>query len=190
MRKAMLVALVLAAAIAAPLVVIAQDPVKVDAKHYKVEFENDQVRVLRITYGPGEKSVMHEHPGAARRLPERRQGEVHERRRDHAGAGHEGGHVTVDSRRQAPAREHRHQAVRGPARRGQGQVVGVRYRFVRLAAGQRRVASRRAASRAAARSPDPPPPPARPAGTSRVRKTANGKAVAAANTSGSNGLTW
>ncbi len=42
----------------------AQDPTKVDAKHYKVEFENDQVRVLRITYGPGEKSVMHEHPDA------------------------------------------------------------------------------------------------------------------------------
>lgn len=42
----------------------AQDPVKVDPKHYKVEFENDQVRVLRITYGPHEKSVMHEHPNA------------------------------------------------------------------------------------------------------------------------------
>jgi len=41
---------------------MAQDPVKVDAKHYKVEFENSQVRVLRITYGPHEKSVMHEHP--------------------------------------------------------------------------------------------------------------------------------
>src|ERR1700694_5940112 len=41
---------------------MAQDPVKVDAKHYKVEFENDQVRVLRITYGPHEKSVMHGHP--------------------------------------------------------------------------------------------------------------------------------
>jgi len=40
----------------------AQDSTKVDAKHYKVEFENDQVRVLRITYGPHEKSVMHEHP--------------------------------------------------------------------------------------------------------------------------------
>ncbi|MCI0454623.1 MAG: cytoplasmic protein [Candidatus Dadabacteria bacterium] len=40
----------------------AQDPVKVDPKHYKVEFENDQVRVLRISYGPHEKSVMHEHP--------------------------------------------------------------------------------------------------------------------------------
>ena len=41
---------------------VAQDAVKVDSKHYKVEFENDQVRVLRITYGPHEKSVMHEHP--------------------------------------------------------------------------------------------------------------------------------
>ncbi|NIR51854.1 hypothetical protein GWO43_25090 [candidate division KSB1 bacterium] len=40
----------------------AQDAAKVDSAHYKVEFENDQVRVLRITYGPGEKSVMHEHP--------------------------------------------------------------------------------------------------------------------------------
>jgi quercetin dioxygenase-like cupin family protein len=43
---------------------MAQDATKVDAKHYKVEFENDQVRVLRIKYGPREKSVMHEHPGA------------------------------------------------------------------------------------------------------------------------------
>jgi quercetin dioxygenase-like cupin family protein len=40
----------------------AQDAVKVDPKHYKVELENDRVRVLRISYGPGEKSVMHEHP--------------------------------------------------------------------------------------------------------------------------------
>lgn len=42
----------------------AQDPVKVDPKHYKVVFENDQVRVLRIHYGVHEKSVMHEHPNA------------------------------------------------------------------------------------------------------------------------------
>jgi len=27
-----------------------------------VELQNDRVRVLRIKYGPGEKSVMHEHP--------------------------------------------------------------------------------------------------------------------------------
>ena len=40
----------------------AQDPVKLDAKHYKVEAQNKKVRVLRVTYGPGEKSVMHGHP--------------------------------------------------------------------------------------------------------------------------------
>jgi quercetin dioxygenase-like cupin family protein len=61
MRKAVLAAVVfLLAASVAPA--IAQDSVKVDSKHYKVEFENDQVRVLRIAYGPHEKSVMHEHP--------------------------------------------------------------------------------------------------------------------------------
>ena len=43
---------------------IAQDAVKVDPKHYKVELENNQVRVLRIHYGPHEKSVMHEHPAS------------------------------------------------------------------------------------------------------------------------------
>ena len=37
------------------------DAAKLDPKHYKVEFENDKVRVLRIKYGPGEKSVMHDH---------------------------------------------------------------------------------------------------------------------------------
>ncbi len=39
-----------------------EDPTQVDPNHYKVEFENDQVRVLRIKYGPHEKSVMHGHP--------------------------------------------------------------------------------------------------------------------------------
>ncbi len=38
------------------------DPTVVDADHYTVEFENDQVRILRIAYGPGETSVMHNHP--------------------------------------------------------------------------------------------------------------------------------
>lgn len=42
--------------------VLAQDPVKVDPKHYQLLFENDQVRVLHIIYAPGEKSVMHDHP--------------------------------------------------------------------------------------------------------------------------------
>ena len=42
--------------------VLAQDPTKVDSKHYKVEFENSKVRIVRAHYGPHEKSVMHRHP--------------------------------------------------------------------------------------------------------------------------------
>lgn len=42
---------------------LAQDPVEVDPEHYEVVFENDDVRVLRITYGVHDRSVMHEHPG-------------------------------------------------------------------------------------------------------------------------------
>jgi hypothetical protein len=37
------------------------DPVAVDSRHYNMEFENDQVRVLRVRFGPYEKGVMHEH---------------------------------------------------------------------------------------------------------------------------------
>ena len=44
--------------------VLAQDATKVDAKHYKVEFENAKVRILRVHYGPHEKSIMHRHPDA------------------------------------------------------------------------------------------------------------------------------
>ena len=41
---------------------IAQDAVKVDPTHYKVVFENESVRVLKIGYAPGGKSTMHQHP--------------------------------------------------------------------------------------------------------------------------------
>ena len=44
-----------------PLPVTKLDPVTVDPKHYKVVLENDQVRVLRIHYGPHEKGETHEH---------------------------------------------------------------------------------------------------------------------------------
>jgi hypothetical protein len=37
------------------------DPVVVDAKHYKVQFENDQVRILRVHYEPHDKGEQHEH---------------------------------------------------------------------------------------------------------------------------------
>jgi len=38
------------------------DPGQVDPKHYKVEFENEHVRVVRVQYGPLESSPMHGHP--------------------------------------------------------------------------------------------------------------------------------
>jgi hypothetical protein len=37
------------------------DPTVVDPKHYKVELENDQVRILRIHYDPHDKGELHEH---------------------------------------------------------------------------------------------------------------------------------
>lgn len=39
-----------------------KDPVESDPNHYCVEFENDRVRVLRVRYGPHEKSSFHGHP--------------------------------------------------------------------------------------------------------------------------------
>ena len=41
---------------------LAQDAVKVDPAHYKVLVDNASVRVLKITYPAGGKSVMHQHP--------------------------------------------------------------------------------------------------------------------------------
>ena len=41
----------------------AQDPTKVEPKHYKLHFENDHVVVIDIHYGPHEKSELHDHPG-------------------------------------------------------------------------------------------------------------------------------
>lgn len=42
----------------------AQDPVKIDPAHHKVEIDNADVRVLRITFAPGEKAPEHEHPNS------------------------------------------------------------------------------------------------------------------------------
>jgi quercetin dioxygenase-like cupin family protein len=44
--------------------VMAQDAAKVDPDHYKVEFENSRVRVLRAKIGPHQKTIMHSHPDA------------------------------------------------------------------------------------------------------------------------------
>ena len=43
--------------------VLAQDPTKVEPKHYRLAFENDHVQLVYVHYGPHEKSVMHDHPG-------------------------------------------------------------------------------------------------------------------------------
>jgi quercetin dioxygenase-like cupin family protein len=42
-------------------VTTALDVLKTDPKHYKLELENDQVRVIRAKYGPHEATPMHEH---------------------------------------------------------------------------------------------------------------------------------
>lgn len=42
---------------------LAQDPTKVEPKHYKLDFENDRVQVVSVHYGPHEKSALHDHPG-------------------------------------------------------------------------------------------------------------------------------
>jgi hypothetical protein len=46
---------------AGPAPVSTLDPVAVDGKHYKVELENEHVRVLRVHFGPREKGALHEH---------------------------------------------------------------------------------------------------------------------------------
>ena len=45
----------------AKLVSTALDPLRVDPKHDKLEFENSQVRVVRVRIGPRESVPMHEH---------------------------------------------------------------------------------------------------------------------------------
>ena len=63
--KRVIVSVVAVAVLAGMAVMLrAQDAAKVDTKHYTVMFENDQVRVLKAHYAPGEKSVMHSHPNA------------------------------------------------------------------------------------------------------------------------------
>ena len=42
---------------------LAQDPTKVEPKHYRLNFENERVQVVSVHYGPHEKSALHDHPG-------------------------------------------------------------------------------------------------------------------------------
>ena len=61
MIKKILVCISFLAAISIVGTSVGEDAVKADPQHYTVEFENDKVRIIRIKYGPGEKSVMHTH---------------------------------------------------------------------------------------------------------------------------------
>jgi hypothetical protein len=44
------------------LTVLAQDPFVVASRNYKLEFENDWVRVVRVRYGAHDKTPAHDHP--------------------------------------------------------------------------------------------------------------------------------
>ena len=61
MTKKILVCISFLAASFLSTTTLGEDAVKADPQHYTVEFENDRVRIIRIKYGPGEKSVMHTH---------------------------------------------------------------------------------------------------------------------------------
>jgi len=62
MRSLKVVLFVVLTLVGSTALLLAQDPAKVDPTHYKVLIDNAAVRVLRISYAPGSKSVMHEHP--------------------------------------------------------------------------------------------------------------------------------
>lgn len=59
MRSLALIALLGLTAV--PALVLAQDPVKVDPNHFKVEINNSRVRVIRYTLAPHETTAVHEH---------------------------------------------------------------------------------------------------------------------------------
>jgi hypothetical protein len=47
---------------APPAKALTLDAVRVDPARYRIDFENDRVRVVRLGFGPREKGVMVEHP--------------------------------------------------------------------------------------------------------------------------------
>jgi beta-alanine degradation protein BauB len=58
------VSLACALVLATASVARAQDPARVDAKHYQVLIDNARTRVFHVVVGPAEKVPMHEHPDA------------------------------------------------------------------------------------------------------------------------------
>src|SRR5262245_30379424 len=63
MRTSLWIAIAIGCVSVVPLVA-AQDAVKTDPKHYTVVSENEKVRIIKVHYGPHEKSIMHSHPDA------------------------------------------------------------------------------------------------------------------------------
>jgi len=59
--KNLTIASILTFALIASAFAMTQNALVADPEHYTLELENDQVRIVRIKYGPGEKSVMHSH---------------------------------------------------------------------------------------------------------------------------------
>ena len=54
------------------------DAVTADPAHYSVSFENELVRILRVSYRAGDKSIMHRHPATyLRRFPDRPDLQLH-----------------------------------------------------------------------------------------------------------------
>lgn len=54
-------ALLVAALLALPSLVYAQNAVDVDPEHHRVVFEDEQVRIIRVTYPAGYTTPLHEH---------------------------------------------------------------------------------------------------------------------------------
>jgi hypothetical protein len=106
----------------------AEDPVKVDPRHYKVEFENERVRVLRIKYG---RKIGHTQPPRSHcRVPDRHQSQVHlPRRADgrHQGECRDG---ASHGRLYPPAGKPQQDAIRGHRRRVKtlGSICSIRER--------------------------------------------------------------
>ena len=45
-----------------PLAGAAQDPKLVNPGMYEVFFENDEIRIIQVTYQPGQREALHSHP--------------------------------------------------------------------------------------------------------------------------------
>src|SRR5882762_9705579 len=105
------------------------DPVKLDPKHYKVDFENDRVRVLRISYGPREKSVMHSHPDSMAVFSQRSTLTLHTSRRQNRREPLQGGPDDVVAWWKPPSRELDGRALRGALGRAEIAPQNPRHNF-------------------------------------------------------------